>query len=113
MPEVGTLTKLHSCRLQRLLAVEGMLSVGESPEQLLVPSLQEVVRKLDTQGLMQLWGVLCSKLGGVPFLLQPLVVCPTLVQARTHSFSFSSSYLAAVPQRLTSTSTQHKSLLLA
>ena len=50
-------------------------------EQLLVPTLQEVVRNLDPQGIMQLRGVLCSRVEGVPFLLQPLVVSSTIVQA--------------------------------
>ena len=52
-------------------------------EQLLVPTLHEIVRNLDPQGDMQLRGVLCSRVGGVPFLLQPLVVSSTIVQART------------------------------
>ena len=44
-----------------------------------VPSLVDVIADLDRQGVEELKSVLCSRVGGVPFLLQPLVVSPTLV----------------------------------
>lgn len=69
-------------RLQNLLGVSG--SVPLDVEELMVPSLQEVLQGLDNQGIMQLRGILCSRIGGVPFLLQPLVVSPTLVQVELY-----------------------------
>lgn len=74
-------------RLQRMLAVDLSLP-GQDPGELVwVPSLQEVLRDLDIQGIMQLRGILCSRMGGVPFLLQPLVVSPTLVQVSNRLLS--------------------------